>query len=82
LTDPYIQFGAIADNACNGPFPVFDDPDGPQCVSLRSKVALCQQLISACNEFKTSLACSTANSYFKEIFGAIIGTPSQFTHQM
>ena len=38
LTDPLTQYASIPEYACNGPFPVFDDPEGPQCQALRSKV--------------------------------------------
>src|SRR5258708_31411775 len=29
LTDPYTQMGSVADSVCDGPYPVYDDPDGP-----------------------------------------------------
>jgi cathepsin A (carboxypeptidase C) len=29
LTDPYIQMSSVVDYVCDGPFPLYDDPDRP-----------------------------------------------------
>ena len=63
LTDPYIQMGSIPDYACNGPYPIYDDPDGPQCTELRSKVPTCQHLIKACYDYGSPLTCRPAAQY-------------------
>lgn len=45
ITNPYIQMGSIADWACEGPYAVYDDPDGPQCEALRAKIPTCQRYV-------------------------------------
>ena len=57
ITDPRKQMASIPDWACGGPYAVYDDPQGPQCLSLRSKVPTCQRLIQACYKFDSRLAC-------------------------
>ncbi|KAL4068599.1 Alpha/Beta hydrolase protein [Scleroderma yunnanense] len=63
LTDSYTQFASIPDYLCEGPYPIFDDPDGPECASLRAKVPTCQRLIKACHDFKSRLICVPAELY-------------------
>lgn len=63
LTDPYEQMASIPDWACEGPYAVYDDPRGPQCMSLRSKVPTCQRLVQTCYKFNTRLACVPAQLY-------------------
>jgi cathepsin A (carboxypeptidase C) len=60
LTDPYEQMASIPDWACNGPYAVYDDPDGPQCLALRSKVPTCQRLIQGCYKFDSRFVCVPA----------------------
>ncbi|KAF9789593.1 serine carboxypeptidase [Thelephora terrestris] len=63
LTDPYEQMASIPDWACEGPYAVYDDPQGPQCLSLRSKVPTCQRLIQSCYKFDSRWACIPAQLY-------------------
>ncbi|KIY63058.1 serine carboxypeptidase [Cylindrobasidium torrendii FP15055 ss-10] len=75
LTNPYIQFGSVADYVCDGPFPVYDDPEGPQCQSLRSKIPTCQRLINSCYSFQSKLTCVPAILYCNsQIFGPLMQT--------
>jgi cathepsin A (carboxypeptidase C) len=72
LTNPYIQYGSIADYACEGPFPVYPDPDGPQCTALRTKEPTCQRLVQACYNFNSKLACVPAQLYCNsQLFGPL-----------
>jgi cathepsin A (carboxypeptidase C) len=63
LTDPYTQMASVPDYACDGPFPMFEDPDGAQCQSLRSKVPTCQRLIKSCYDYGSRFACVPAALY-------------------
>lgn len=63
ITEPYTQFGSIPEFACNGPYPVFPDPDGAQCQSLRMKVPTCQRLIQGCYNFNSRFTCVPATLY-------------------
>ncbi|KAH8824467.1 carboxypeptidase C [Flagelloscypha sp. PMI_526] len=75
LTDPYIQHAAVPDYVCNGPYPVYDDPDGPECQNLRSKVPTCQRLTDACYKFKSRLTCVPAIMYCNSnLFGPLMQT--------
>jgi cathepsin A (carboxypeptidase C) len=73
LTDPYIQMGSVADYVCDGPFPVYDDPEGPQCQALRSKIPTCQRLIKACYQYNSKFACVPAVAYCNsQLFGPLM----------
>ncbi|KAF8521571.1 carboxypeptidase C [Hysterangium stoloniferum] len=63
LTDPYTQFGAIPEYACNGPYALYDDPQGPECTSLFSKASTCQTLVKACYNFNSKWVCVPAQLY-------------------
>jgi carboxypeptidase C (cathepsin A) len=54
LTEPLTQFGKVAEYACNGPYPVFDN-DGRECASLRSKTSTCQRLTQSCYNYNNRL---------------------------
>ena len=62
-TDPYIQMAAVAEFACNGPYPIYDDPEGPQCAALKSKVPTCQRLVKSCYNFNSRWTCVPAAAY-------------------
>lgn len=71
LTEPYTQFAAVPTYACEGPFPVFDDPEGPQCTALKSKVPTCQRLIQSCYNYGSKLTCVPAALYcWSQLFGS------------
>jgi cathepsin A (carboxypeptidase C) len=73
LTDPYTQMGSVADYVCDGPYPVYDDPDGPQCAALRSKIPTCQRLIKACYNFNSKFTCVPATAYCNsQLFGSLM----------
>jgi cathepsin A (carboxypeptidase C) len=75
LTDPYIQMGSVADYVCDGPFPVYDDPEGPQCQALRSKIPTCQRLIKACYQYNSKFTCVPAVAYCNsQLFGPLMQT--------
>ena len=73
LTDPYVQMGAVADYACEGPYPVYDDPNGPECAALRSKEPVCQRMIKSCYKFNSRLTCVPAALYCNvQLFGPLM----------
>lgn len=63
ITDPYIQIPSIVDYVCAGPYPVYDDPEGPECTKLRSSIPTCQLLIQVCNLYATEFTCGHASRY-------------------
>ncbi|KAJ6571818.1 serine carboxypeptidase [Mycena capillaripes] len=63
ITDPYIQIPSIVDYVCKGPYPVYDDPEGPECKELRSSVPTCKLLIKMCNVYTTDFTCGHASRY-------------------
>lgn len=74
-TDPYVQMGAVADYVCEGPYPVYDDPNGPQCRALRAKTPTCQRLIKSCYQFNSRLTCVPAILYCNsQLYGPLMQT--------
>ena len=72
ITDPHTQMASVPEFACDGPYAVYDDPDGPQCTSLRSKVPTCQRLIQACYNFNSRFTCVPAGAYcYSQLFGPL-----------
>ena len=72
ITDPYTQMATVPEFACDGPYAVYDDPNGPQCTSLRSKVPTCQRLIQSCYSFESRLTCVPAQAYcYSQLFGPL-----------
>ncbi|KAI0924127.1 hypothetical protein AcW1_006330 [Taiwanofungus camphoratus] len=73
LTDPYVQMASVPDFACEGPYPVYDDPDGVECQALRAKVPTCQRLIKSCYDFESRLTCVPALLYCNsQIMGPLV----------
>ncbi|KAJ3934630.1 MAG: carboxypeptidase C [Lentinula lateritia] len=73
LTNPYVQMGSIADWACEGPYAVYDDPSGPQCEALRTKIPTCQRLINSCYSYNSRLTCVPALLYCNsQLFGPLM----------
>ncbi|KAF7289387.1 Carboxypeptidase [Mycena indigotica] len=74
-TDPYTQMGTVAEYACSGPFPVYDDPEGPQCTALRSKVPTCQRMLQSCYKYNNKFTCVPAMLYCNsQLYGPIMQT--------
>ena len=72
LTNPLIQMASVPDYACEGPFPVYDDPEGAQCQALRTKVPTCQRLTKSCYNFNSKWTCVPAAAYCNsQIMGPI-----------
>ncbi|KAI0066410.1 serine carboxypeptidase [Artomyces pyxidatus] len=72
LTDPYVQMASVPDYACEGPYPVYDDPEGPQCQALRTKVPTCQRLVKSCYDYNSRLTCVPAALYcWGQLFGPL-----------
>ena len=72
MTDNYVQMASIPEYLCEGPYPIYDNPNGPECTSLRSKVPTCQRLIKACRDYPSKLTCVPATLYYNKQFrGAI-----------
>ncbi|KAJ7147304.1 carboxypeptidase C [Mycena filopes] len=63
LTDPYTQFGSVADYACDGPYPLYSDPQGAECSALRTKIPTCQNMIKRCYSSGSRLFCVPALLY-------------------
>ncbi|KAJ7875369.1 Alpha/Beta hydrolase protein [Mycena olivaceomarginata] len=63
FTEPYTQLGSVADYACEGPYPVYSDPEGPECASLRAKIPTCQRMIKSCYIYNSRLTCVPALVY-------------------
>ncbi|KDR81948.1 hypothetical protein GALMADRAFT_58763 [Galerina marginata CBS 339.88] len=73
LTDPYVQMASVPDYVCEGPYPVYDDPEGPQCQALRAKVPTCQRLLKACYNFDSRFTCAPAIMYCNsQLFGPLM----------
>ena len=73
LTDPYAQLSSVPDYACGGPYPIYDDPEGPECMALRTKLPTCQRLIKTCYLFHSRFTCVPANVYCNtQIFAPLI----------
>jgi len=72
MTDNYIQLASVPDYLCEGPYPIYDEPNGPECSSLRSKVPTCQRLIKTCRDFTSKLTCVPAALYcYQQLYGPI-----------
>ncbi|KAJ3554633.1 hypothetical protein NM688_g3005 [Phlebia brevispora] len=72
ITEPYTQMGSVPDFACDGPYAVYDDPEGPQCTALRSKVPTCQRLIQSCYNFNSRFTCVPAGAYcYSQLYGPL-----------
>ncbi|KAF9265881.1 carboxypeptidase C [Marasmius fiardii PR-910] len=75
LTDPLIQYGSVADYACEGPYPVYPDPASPQCAALRTKIPTCERLIGSCYNFNSKFTCVPAVLYCNsQIMGPLVQT--------
>ena len=73
-TDPYTQIGSVADYACDGPFPIYSDPNGKECATLRSRIPTCQRFINSCYKSNLRAACVAATVYCgKRILEPVIG---------
>jgi carboxypeptidase C (cathepsin A) len=70
ITDPLNQLPTVPDFACDGPYPIYDDPEGPQCTALRTKVPTCERLIKACYDFDSRFTCVPAQLY---CWGQLLG---------
>ncbi|KAH9945738.1 Alpha/Beta hydrolase protein [Amylocystis lapponica] len=73
LTDPLVQMASVPDFACDGPYAVYDDPDGPECQALRAKVPTCQRLLKSCYDYESRLTCVPALLYCNsQILGPVV----------
>ncbi|KAG6909590.1 hypothetical protein DXG01_016629 [Tephrocybe rancida] len=72
LTDPYIQMASLPDYVCDGPYPVYDDPQGPECQSMRAKIPTCQRLIKSCYQFNSRFACVPAVLYCNNMYAPLM----------
>jgi cathepsin A (carboxypeptidase C) len=48
LSEPATQFASVPEYACDSPYAVYKDPNGPECEGLRSKMARCEKLAETC----------------------------------
>jgi cathepsin A (carboxypeptidase C) len=75
LTDPKIQMASIPDYVCDGPYPVYSDPNGPECQALRTKVPTCERLIQSCYTFESRFTCVPALMYCNsQLMGPLMQT--------
>ena len=73
LSDPYVQMASVPDYVCEGPYPVYSDPNGPECSAMRAKVPTCQRLLKACYDYNTKFACVPAGLYCNsQIIGPLL----------
>ncbi|KAJ7088580.1 serine carboxypeptidase [Mycena epipterygia] len=63
LTDPLVQWPSTPEFACDGPFAVYDDPHGPECVALRTRAHICADMLQACYLEDTEEFCGPAGIY-------------------
>ena len=56
LTNPLIQFPAVYDYACHGPYEIFD-PNGGECRNLKSKASTCEKLVDTCYKINSRFTC-------------------------
>lgn len=79
MTDNYVQMASIPDYLCEGPYAIYDDPNGPQCTALRSKVPTCQRMIKACYDYESRFTCVPAALYCtSQLYGPIQRTCHHF----
>ncbi|KAJ6482920.1 carboxypeptidase C [Mycena vitilis] len=75
LTDPYVQMGSIADYVCDGPYPVYSDPEGAECAALRAKIPTCQRMLKSCYSSGSRLICVPALLYCNsQLMGPLVQT--------
>ncbi|KAK7029832.1 Alpha/Beta hydrolase protein [Favolaschia claudopus] len=71
----YVQMASVPDYACEGPYPLFSDPQGKECTSLRSKVPTCQRMLKSCYSRQSRLVCVPALLYCEtQLFGPLVQT--------
>ncbi|KAF7373349.1 Carboxypeptidase [Mycena sanguinolenta] len=76
ITNPYIQMGSVADYACEGPYPLYSDPQGPECTGLRAKILTCQRMIKSCYSYNSRPTCVPAILYCdSQLFGTLARAP-------
>ncbi|KAL0056912.1 hypothetical protein AAF712_016475, partial [Marasmius tenuissimus] len=74
LTSPKIQFTSVAEYVCNGPYPVFEDPQGPECSNLRENTLKCESHIQDCYSLGEKSICAGAFDYcLTNIWGPVMG---------
>ncbi|KAG8915829.1 hypothetical protein FRC01_003494 [Tulasnella sp. 417] len=66
LTEPRTQMGIIATNACHGPYPLYDNPTGPECLDLEAKGAECRRVVQECYDIGTTDVCGRALNWCDE----------------
>ncbi|KAG8966199.1 hypothetical protein FRC03_012317 [Tulasnella sp. 419] len=72
LTEPLTQMASVPENACRGAYPIYDDPDGPECRALYSKIPTCQRLTQSCYNFNSRFTCLPAALYCNsQMFGPV-----------
>ncbi|KAK7055152.1 Alpha/Beta hydrolase protein [Favolaschia claudopus] len=75
ITDPYVQMASVPDYACEGPYPLFSDPQGKECTTLRSKVPTCQRMLKSCYSRQSRLVCVPALLYCEtQLYGPLAQT--------
>ncbi|OJA18682.1 hypothetical protein AZE42_08633 [Rhizopogon vesiculosus] len=60
ITDAYVQVASVPEYLCDGPYPIYDNPNGVECIALRKTVPLCQKMIKACYDFDSRFTCIPA----------------------
>jgi cathepsin A (carboxypeptidase C) len=65
--------GSVADYACEGPYPVYSDPQGAECAALRAKIPTCQRMMKSCYSYNSRLTCVPAILYCNsQLFGPLM----------
>ncbi|KAG9019709.1 hypothetical protein FRB90_010979 [Tulasnella sp. 427] len=53
MSEPRTQLGLVGLNACNGPYPIYKNPNGPECRQLEAKSAGCGRRVQECYDIGT-----------------------------
>ncbi|KAG9019710.1 hypothetical protein FRB90_010980 [Tulasnella sp. 427] len=60
FTELRTQSTAIAINACQGPYPIYSNPDGPECRNLTAIAAQCQKGVQDCYDAGSTSVCGSS----------------------
>lgn len=71
LTEAATQFASVPEYACDSKYAVYDDPQGSECSSLRSKMKRCENLANACYNSGSKFACVPAGLLCWSGFGQL-----------
>ncbi|KAJ9103145.1 hypothetical protein QFC21_002567 [Naganishia friedmannii] len=71
LSQPDIQFASVPEYACDSEYAVYEDPQGSECTSLRSKMSRCENLAKSCFKTNSKFTCVPAELICWNGFGQL-----------